>query len=73
MFMKYKVGNVCGEYIWRIKSGVSLLLTIMALVCLVAIGDLTSKDNLTSQALQKLLELQRTFVNILPNCGLGIH
>ena len=40
----------------------SLILTVLALLWLVATEDITSKDDLTNQVLHKLLELQRTLV-----------
>ena len=43
----------------------SVLLTVLVLLWLVAAGDFTSKDDLTNQALQKLLELLRTLSNIM--------
>ena len=47
----------------RIKYGeLSVLLTVLAMYWLVTDDNLTSKDDLTSQALNKLLELQRTLV-----------
>ena len=39
-----------------------MLLTVLALHWLVTDDNLTSKDDLTCQALNKLLELQRTLV-----------
>ena len=38
-------------------------LTILALFWVVAIGDLNRKYDLTSKALHKLLEMQRTLLN----------
>ena len=46
----------------------SLLLTVLALVWLVATEDATSKDHLTNQALHKLLELQRTLQTQQQTC-----
>ena len=45
-----------------------VLLTVQTFLCLVATKDLTSKDALTSQAMHKLLEVQRTLECSLVQC-----
>jgi hypothetical protein len=50
-----------GVWFWRMRYGeFSVLLTILALHWLVAAENVTYKDDLTSQSLHKLLELQKT-------------
>ena len=51
-----------------------MLLTVLALHWLVAAENLTRKDNLTSQALIKILDLQRTLlprISIFLNLHIG--